>query len=108
MNRKFKTIVYGGLVAGSLIMSAVPVMAWDWPWNYRNQRSDNRSDRQTDQRSDNRGWDNNRGGSGSDYEQLQQARQQALYDASHHASRKKIAEDDAIANDIENRMHHRR
>jgi len=116
MNSKFKTIVFGGLVAGSLIMSAAPVMAWDWPWNYRNQRSDNRSDNRSDsrsdkrwdQRSDNRGWDNNRGGSGSDYEQLQQARQQALYDASHHASRKKIAEDDAIANDIENRMHHRR
>jgi len=104
MNRKFKTIVFGGLVAGSLIISAVPVMAWDWPWYNRNPRTDNRSD----QRTDNRGWDNNRGGSGSDYEQLQQARQQALYDASHHASRKKIAEDDAIADEIQNRMHHRR
>jgi hypothetical protein len=109
MNSKLKTIIFGGLVAGSLIMSAAPVMAWDWPnWFNGTQRSDNRSDRQTDHRSDNRGGDNNRGGSRSDYEQLQQARQQALYDASHHASRKKIAEDDAIANDIENRMHHRR
>jgi hypothetical protein len=118
MNRKFKTIVFGGLVAGSLIISAVPVMAWDWPWYNRNPRTDNRSDQRTDNRGwdnrsdhrtdNNRGWDNNRGGSGSDYEQWQQARQQALYDASHHASRKKIAEDDAIANDIENRMHHRR
>jgi hypothetical protein len=112
MNSKLKTIIFGGLVAGSLIMSAAPVMAWDWPWNYRSQRSDNRSDnrsdKRSDQRSDNRGWDNNRGGSGSDYEQWQQARQQALYDASHGASRKKIAEDDAIADEIQNRMHHRR
>ena len=104
MNSKFKTIVFGGLIAGSLIMSAVPVMAWDWHnWFNRNQGSDNRSE----QRSDNRGWDN-RGGSGSDYEQWQQARQQALYDASHHASRKKIAEDDARADEIQNRMNHRR
>ena len=50
---KFKTIVFGSLVAGSLIISTVPVMAWDWPWYNRNQRSDNRSD----QRSDNREWD---------------------------------------------------
>ena len=97
MNSKLKTIVVGSFIAGSLIMSAAPVMAWDWPWNYHNQRSDNRSDRQTDHRSDNRGWDNNRGGSGGDYQEWQQARQQALYDASHGASRKKIAEDDARA-----------
>jgi hypothetical protein len=115
MNSKFKTIVFGGLVAGSLIMSAVPVMAWDWPWYNRNQRSDNRSDQRADKRwdersdhrSDNREWDK-RWGSGSDYQEWQQARQQALYDASHHASRKKIAEDDARADEILNRMRHRR
>jgi len=37
-------------------------------------------------------------------EDLQQARQQALYDASHHASRSKIAQDDAVVDEILNRM----
>jgi hypothetical protein len=111
MNSKFKTIIFGGLVGGSLIMSAVPVKAWDWPWHNRDQRSDNRSNQPSDtrwnERSDrNRDWDK-RWGSGSDYEEWQQARQQALYDASHHASRKKIAEDDARADEILNRMRHR-
>ena len=96
MNSKFKTMVFGGLIAGSLIMSAGPAMAWDWSWLNRNQQADSRSDRRSDHRSDNEGWDN-RWGSGSDYQGWQQARQQALYDASHHASRKKIAEDNAIA-----------
>jgi hypothetical protein len=124
MNRKFKTIVFGGLVAGSLMMSAVPVMAWDWPWYNRNQRTDNRPD----YRADNRGWDNrsnrewdnrsdhrtnnqewdNRWGRGRDYDEYQQARQQALYDASHGASRKKIAEDDARADAVLDRMRHAR
>jgi hypothetical protein len=113
MNSKFKTMVFGGLVAGSLIMSAGPVMAWDWSWFNRNQRADNnRSDSRSDYRSDhhsddNEGWDN-RWGSGSDYQRWQQARQQALYDASHHASRKKIAEDNAVADEIANGMRHRR
>ena len=131
MNRKFKTIVFGGLVAGSLMMSAVPVMAWDWPWYNRNQRTDNRPDYRTDHRpdyrADNRGWDNrsnrewnnrsdhrtnnqewdNRWGRGKDYDEYQQARQQALYDASHGASRKKIAEDDARADAVLDRMRHR-
>jgi hypothetical protein len=88
MNNKLKAMVFGGLIAGSLAMSAVPAMAWDWHWLNRDQHSD--------QRWDNRGWDYRRD-SRSGYDNYEQARQQALYDASHGASRKKIAEDNAIA-----------
>src|SRR5713226_9962767 len=142
MKRKLKTLILGGLVAGSLVMSAVPVMARDWHWYDRNHRWDDRAryyetwghrgdDRgRYDSRYDNsrydRGWGWGRGwggndnsgwydpewgrlrGSRGDYEDLQQARQQALYDASHHASRKKIAQDDARVDDILNRMGYRR
>ena len=99
MNNKLKTTLFGGLVAGFLIMSAVPAMAWDWHWFNRDHRSD--------QRWDNRGWDYRGRDSQSDYQDWQQARQKALYDASHGASRKKIAEDDAIADQIRDRMEHR-
>ena len=95
MNSKVKNIVFGGMVAGCLIASAGPVMAWDWPWA----RHDERSAHQTDK------WDEH-WGRGKDYEEYQQARQQALYDASHGASRKKIAEDDARADEILNRGRH--
>ena len=119
MKSKLKTLILGGLVAGSLVMSAVPVMARDWHWNDRNHRWDERA--RYDNRYD-RGWgwgrNNSSGwydsewgrlrGSRSDYEGLQQARQQALYDASHHASRKKIAQDNARVDDILNRMGYRR
>jgi hypothetical protein len=105
MKTRLKAMVFGGLIAGFL--SAAPVEAWEWPWHNRDQRADNRSDRQSDHRSDNHGW-NNGGGSGRDYEQLKQAREKTLYDASHHASRKQIAEDAAIADELENRMRHRR
>jgi Spy/CpxP family protein refolding chaperone len=95
MKSTSKSMVFGALVAGSLIISAAPVRAWDWPWG----RHDERSAHQTDK------WDEH-WGRGKDYEEYQQARQQALYDASHHASRKKIAEDDARADEILNRGRH--
>ena len=105
MNSKLKTLVFGGLVAGSLIMSAAPVMARDWHWNDRHDRWDDRYY----YRGQNDGWyDPAWGrlrGSRSDYNALEQARQQALYDASHHASRKKIAQDDAVVDELLNRMH---
>ena len=91
MNSKLKTIVFGALVAGSLVMSAVPAMARDRDW-YEGHRWDNRGS----------------GYRGSHYDALEQARQKALYDASHHASRKKIAQDDAVVDQILNGMHHRR
>ena len=96
MNSKLKTIVFGSLIIGSLILSAVPVMARDGRFN----------DRDRSEQSDNQRW-GNYPRRGADYQEWQQARQQALYAASHHASRKKIAELDARADEILNRMRHR-
>ena len=109
MNSKLKTLVFGGLVAGALVMSAGPVMAKDWRWNDHNYRWD---DRERYDRGRNEGWyDPAWGrvrGSRSDYDALEHAREQALYDASHHASRKKIAQDDAVVDEILNRMRYGR
>ena len=80
MNSKLKTIVFGGLVAGSLVISAVPAMARNRDFYERHR------------------WDNS---SQSDYEALQQARQKALYDAAHHASRRRIAADEARIRELE-------
>jgi hypothetical protein len=97
MKRTSKTMVFGALVAGSLIISAAPVRAWDWPWGGRhNERSAHETNK----------WDEQHWGRGKDYDAYQQARQQALYDASHGASRKKIAEDDALADEALNRGRH--
>ncbi len=80
MNRKLKTIVLGGLVAGSLVISAVPAMARNRDF-YERYRWDNRSQ--------------------SVDEALQQARRQAIYDASHHASRRRLAADEARIRELE-------
>ena len=79
-------------------------MAYDWPWANHNDRYDHRND-QAARRRDDQEWDS-RWGHGKDYNDYQQARQKALYDASHGASRKKIAEDDARADEILDRMRH--
>jgi hypothetical protein len=98
MKSKIKTLVLGGLVASSLAISAAPAMAWELPWFHRDYRAH--------ERWDDRRWGDYRGSRG-DYDAYEQAHQQALYDASHGASRKKIAEDNAVADEILNRMHHR-
>lgn len=89
MHRMLQTVLFGGFLAGSLAMFSMPVMAHDyWHWS----EADHRWEHGAKWRSDKR--------------DLAQARQQAQYDASHHASRKKIAEDDARIQDILNDMHH--
>jgi len=82
MNR-LKTIVFGTLVAGSLIISAGPAMA-DWHWSHRDAR-----------RQDLR----------QDYRDLAEARRQLDYDIHHHASRKKIARDDQRVQGLLNDIH---
>ena len=106
MNSKFKNVVFGGLVAGTLIVSAGPVMAWDWPWANRYERYERRTENRDWNHYHGREWDSG-WGRGRDYQEWEQAHQQALYDAAHGASRKKIAEDNARADEILER-HHRR
>jgi|SRR5215467_1082995 len=95
MKSASKTVVFAALLAGSLVISATPVKAWDWPWARHNEHSEHERDK----------WDQH-WGRGKDYDEYQQARQQALYDASHGASRKKIAEDDAAADQALERARH--
>jgi hypothetical protein len=105
MINKAKKLIMGGLMAGSLFMAAAPAMARDWHENDHNYRWDNRyNDRGRDEGWYDQSW-GRLSGSRSDYGNLEQARQQALYDASHHASRSKIAQDDAVVDEILNRMH---
>ena len=99
MNSKVKNIVFGGMVAGCLIASAGPVMAWDWPWANRYDRYEHREYR-------GREWDS-RWGRRREYQEWDQAHQKALYDAAHGASRKQIAEDNAAADAILDRYHRR-
>jgi hypothetical protein len=120
MNSKLKTVVFGGLIAGSLMMSAAPAMARDWRDNDRNHRWEEtrgrydgawgRNDR-VENRNDGGWYDPAWGrlnGSRNNMEALQQARQQALYDASHGASRKKIAQDNAVVDEMVNQMRYGR
>ena len=104
MKSTSKTMVFAALLAGSLVISAAPVKAWDWPWARHNlAQADERKVEHSKHERDR--WDKH-WGKGKDYDEYQQARQQALYDASHGASRKKIAEDDAAADQILERARH--
>jgi hypothetical protein len=97
MNSKIKTAVFGGLLAGSLLASAVPALARDQYWD--------RSPRYGwKDRGYNRGWDRRGDYRSNSYSELEQARQQLNYDASHHKSRKKLAQDQQRIEQLQNDM----
>jgi len=79
---KIKNLVFSGLLAGSLVASAVPAMARDY-WHWHNNRWDHRADLRTEQAD------------------LNHAQRQLNYDRAHHASRRVIAADEARIRDIE-------
>jgi hypothetical protein len=82
MTSNIKLFTLSSLVTVSLLAPASSALARDyWHW------SNNRWDRRADLR--------------SDRHDLEQARRQLDYDRRHHASRKKIAEDEARIRDIE-------
>jgi hypothetical protein len=84
MNGKTKALLSGGLLAGSLIISAGPAMARDyWHYSDKDHRWGHRADLRTDERD------------------LAQARRQLEYDRAHHASRRTIAQDEARIRDIQ-------
>jgi hypothetical protein len=85
MNSKFKCLVVGGLIAGSLAFSASSVLARDyWHWSERQHRWDRRADLRSDNRD------------------LAHARRQLEYDRAHHANRRVLARDLERIRDIEN------
>jgi hypothetical protein len=88
MKTIFRTVVLGSLIAGSLMLSVGPAMARDY-WH----RSDH-------------DWWSRRADVRQDHRELWEARRQLDYDATHHASRKTLARDqariDSILNDIRN------
>lgn len=92
----FRTVVLGGLLAGSLFVSAVPAIARD---NYRD-----RARYGWDDRGYHRGWDRWADYRSNRYNELEQARQQLNYDASHHKSRKKLAQDQLRIEQLETEM----
>jgi hypothetical protein len=85
MNGKFKSLIVGGLVAGSLAFSTTSVLARDyWHWSENQHRWDRRADLR------------------SDHRDLAQAKRQLEYDRAHHANRRVIARDMERIRDIEN------
>jgi hypothetical protein len=83
MYAKVRNFLFGGLVAGSLLASAVPAMAARDYWHWNNNKWERRADMRTDQ------------------QDLARARRQLSWDRSHGASRRTIAQDEARINDIE-------
>jgi hypothetical protein len=101
MNSKLKNVAVGSLVASSLMLAAVPVIARDRNWFDRHDRWDHARERHGREFS-------RQYGSQYNSDQLQQAEQKAQYDASHHASRKKIAQDQGVIDSILNGMGYQR
>jgi hypothetical protein len=82
MNLKIRQFAFTGLLAGTLLIPAVPAMARDY-WHWSNNRWERRADIRSE-RAD-----------------LREARRQLQYDLDHHASRRRIAQDQARIRDLE-------
>ena len=93
---RLKTIVFGGLVAASLIISARPALAGDWHRSYRYHRSDDVRDLRRD-------IHNDRGELGYYYRDLIRNRRHLDQDLRLGANRHQIARDRrAIQTDLDN------
>jgi len=82
MMNKIRLFAFSSLVTVSLLAPASSLLARDY-WHWSNNRWDRRADLRID------------------YHDLEEAKRQLDYDRRHHASRKKIAEDEARVRDIE-------
>ena len=84
MSTKIKSLLSSTVLAGSLILSAAPVMAREyWHWYEKDHRWEHRANIR------------------SDRQDLAQAKRQLEYDRAHHAGRRTIAQDEARIRDIE-------
>ena len=84
MSTKIRSLLSSSILAGSIVISAAPIMARDY-WHWR--ANDHRWERRAELRSDRR--------------DLAEARRQLEYDRAHQASRRKIAQDEARIREIE-------
>ncbi len=99
MNTKFKTIFLGTLVAGSLVASAGPLLAWEnWHGRHDNHRW-------TGIRRD---MGNDRRDLRQDHAELARARRQLAFDRWHHAGRGRLAWDHQHIQDLLNDIHNDR
>jgi hypothetical protein len=87
MNYKIAAFVTGVLTAGALMMPISASATDYWHWSAKERRWDHRANLR------------------SDKQDLAEARRQLNYDRNHHASRRKIAEDEARVRDIERDIH---
>ena len=85
MKHNLKTFVMNTLIVGALMTPASALATDYWHWH------DNRWDHRADLR--------------SDIHDLQEAKRQLEYDQHHHATRRKMAEDEARVRDIERDIH---
>jgi hypothetical protein len=85
MTHNLKTFVMNTLIVGALMTPASALAKDYWHWH------DNRWDHRADLR--------------SDVHDLQEAKRQLEYDQHHHATRRKIAEDESRVRDIERDIH---
>jgi hypothetical protein len=85
MNYNLKTFVINTLIVGTLMTPASALANDYWHWH------DNRWDHRADLR--------------SDINDLQESKRQLEYDRNHHATRRKISEDEARVRDIERDIH---
>ena len=85
MNYNLKTFLINTLIVGTLMTPASALANDYWHWH------DNRWDHRADLR--------------SDINDLQEAKRQLEYDRNHHATRRKIAEDEARVRDIDRDIH---
>ena len=85
MTHNLKTFVMNTLIVGALMTPASALAKDYWHWH------DNRWDHRADLR--------------SDIHDLQEAKRQLEYDQRHHATRRKIAEDESRVRDIERDIH---
>ena len=88
MKNKLNALVLSSFATAALLAMNRPVFAEDyWHWSAAQSRWDRRADLR------------------SDYHDLDEAKRQLEHDRSHHASRHKLAEDEARVRDIEHDIH---
>lgn len=97
MSTKVKSFVFGSLFAGALL-SAAPVLAWDWPGPYRDSRDYRYRDYRDYLYSGYPGYGRNR--RLELHQELDRAERKLAHDRTHHASREQLGHDRRRIDDL--------